>query len=72
VKTIKQMAEEARVRIRGHRRDGIDEAKKAQKGGGVTEDQLRTMEKEVQELTDKFVKKIDDTVASKEAEIMKV
>ncbi len=72
VKTIKQMAEEARVRIRGHRRDGIDEAKKAQKGGEITEDDLRDLEKEVQELTDKYVKKIDDAVTVKEAEIMRV
>ena len=72
VKTIKQMAEEARVRIRGHRRDGIDEAKKAQKGGDITEDDLRGLEKEVQDLTNKYVKKIDEAVASKEAEIMKV
>jgi ribosome recycling factor len=72
VKTIKQMAEEARVRIRSNRREGMDGAKKAQKGGEITEDELRTLEKEVQELTDKYVKKIDDTVNSKEAEIMKV
>lgn len=72
VKTIKQMAEEARVRIRANRREGMDEAKKAQKGGDITEDDLRTLEKEVQELTDKYVKKIDEAVASKEAEIMKV
>lgn len=72
VKTIKQMAEEARVRIRGHRRDGMDAAKKAQKSGEITEDDLRTMEKEIQELTDKYVKKIDDAASSKEADIMKI
>ncbi len=72
VKTIKQMAEEARVRIRSNRREGIDQAKKAQKGSEITEDDLRGLEKEVQELTDKYVKKIDEAVAAKEAEIMKV
>ena len=72
VKTIKQMAEEARVRIRANRREGMDETKKAQKAGDITEDELRTLEKEVQELTDKYVKKIDDAVNAKEAEIMKV
>jgi ribosome recycling factor len=72
VKTIKQMAEEARVRIRGHRRDGIDEVKKAQKAHEITEDELHTLEKEIQELTDKSVKKIDEAVGAKEAEIMKV
>ena len=72
VKTIKQMSEEARVRLRAHRREGIDEAKKAQKAGNVTEDELRGLEKEVQTLTDKYVKSIDEAVATKEAEIMKV
>ena len=72
VKTIKQMAEEARVRIRAHRREGMDEVKKTQKGGAITEDDVRGLEKQVQVLTDNFVKKIDDTVTSKEAEIMKV
>jgi ribosome recycling factor len=72
VKTIKQMAEEARVRIRGHRRDGMDAAKKAQKSGEITEDDLRAMEKEIQELTDKYVKQIDDAASNKEADIMKI
>jgi len=72
VKTIKQMSEEARVRIRGHRRDGIDEVKKAQKAHEITEDEVHTLEKEIQELTDKYVKKIDEAVGAKEAEIMKV
>ena len=72
VRTVKQMAEEARVRIRSHRREGIDESKKAQKGHEITEDDLRTLEKEIQVLTDKYVKKIDDAVSSKEADIMKV
>lgn len=72
VKTIKQMAEETRVRIRGFRRDGIDGLKKLEKEGKITEDDLRTLEKDVQELTDKFVKNIDESVTNKEAEILKV
>jgi ribosome recycling factor len=72
VKTIKQMAEEARVRIRSHRREGIDDAKKGQKSGDLTEDALHDLEKAVQELTDTYVKKIDEAVTTKEAEIMKV
>jgi ribosome recycling factor len=72
VKTIKQMAEEARVRIRAHRREGMDNVKKTQKGGAITEDDLRALEKQVQTLTDNYVKKIDDAVTNKEAEIMKV
>ncbi len=72
VKTIKTMSEETRVRIRGFRRDGIDGLKKLQKEGKITEDDLRTLEKDVQELTDKFVKAIDEAVTNKEAEILKV
>lgn len=72
VKGIKQMAEEARVRVRSARRDGIDGIKKAQKEGTVSEDELETYEKEVQKLTDQFGKKIDDAVNTKEAEILKV
>lgn len=72
VKSIKQMAEEARVRVRSARRDALDAIKKTQKEGKITEDQLGTYEKQIQKLTDGFVKKIDDALASKEADIMKV
>lgn len=72
VRTVKQMAEEARVRIRGHRRDGIDEAKKLEKNGEITKDDLHDLEAEIQKLTDASVKKIDETCSHKEADIMKV
>ena len=72
VKSIKQMAEEARVRVRSSRREAIDGIKKAQKDGKVSEDALDTYEKEVQKLTDGFVKKIDESVVLKEADILKV
>ncbi|MDD5351250.1 MAG: ribosome recycling factor [Chthoniobacteraceae bacterium] len=71
-KTVKVMAEEARVRIRSARRDGMDGLKKLEKESVITEDDLRSMEKEVQSLTDKSVKAIDEAVAAKEAEILKV
>jgi ribosome recycling factor len=48
VKTIKQMAEEAKVRVRGFRRDGIDGMKKLQKASSITEDDLRSYEEEIQ------------------------
>jgi ribosome recycling factor len=72
VKSLKQMAEEARVRVRTNRRHALDEAKKLQKAGGLTEDGLRDAETDVQKLTDKFVKSIDDHFDRKEAEVMKV
>lgn len=72
VKGIRQMAEEARVRVRGHRRTAIDGAKKTKKDGDLTEDQLADVEDSVQKLTDQFIKNIDEHLAHKEAEIMKV
>lgn len=72
VKSIKQMAEEARVRVRSSRRDGLDNLKKAEKEGGLTKDDVESYEKEVQKLTDGFVKKIEDAFIAKEADILKV
>jgi ribosome recycling factor len=72
VKSLRQMAEEARVRVRGNRRTAMDDAKKLQKAGELTEDVLRDTEEEVQKLTDRFVKQIDDHLGRKEAEVMKV
>ena len=72
VKSLKQMAEEARVRVRANRRSAMDDAKKLQKSGELTEDGLRDVETEVQKLTDRFVKSIDDHFDRKEAEVMKV
>ena len=72
VKTIRQMAEEAKVRVRGHRRDGIEGARKGKKDGDLTEDQLADVEESVQKLTDQYIKSIDDQLVVKEADIMKV
>jgi ribosome recycling factor len=72
VRSLRQMAEEARVRVRGNRRTAIDEAKKIEKAGELTEDQLRDLEGDIQKLTDRFVKSIDDHIERKEAEVMKV
>jgi ribosome recycling factor len=72
VRSLRQMAEEARVRVRGNRRTAMDESKKLQKSGGLTEDQLRDLESDVQKLTDRFVKSIDEHLERKDAEVMKV
>ena len=71
-KTVKGIAEESRVRIRSCRRNAIDTAKKLQKDGKLSEDELRDTESNVQKLTDKFVAEIDKHTATKEAELMKV
>lgn len=72
VRSLRHMAEEARVRVRGNRRTAMDEAKKIEKAGQLTEDQLRDLEGDIQKLTDRFVKSIDDHIERKEAEVMKV
>jgi ribosome recycling factor len=72
VKSLRQMAEEARVRVRANRRTALDEARKTQKAGELTEDGLHDVEGDVQKLTDKAVKQIDQHLERKEAEVMKI
>src|SRR5581483_3315167 len=71
-KSLHKMAEEARVRVRANRRSAMDDAKKMKASGDLTEDGQRDLEGEVQKLTDRFVKSIDDHLERKEAAIMKV
>jgi ribosome recycling factor len=66
------MTEDARVAIRHVRRDTLQGLKDEQKKGGITEDDLSHAEKEVQKLTDDFIKRIDAHLSHKEDEIMKV
>ena len=72
VKDIKKMAEDAKVAIRGIRRDGIDDFKKMQKDSEITEDDLKQAEDQIQKLTDKYVGEIDELTDKKEKEIMTV
>jgi len=72
VKLIKQLAEEAKVRLRAARKDGMDAAKKMKADNILTEDGQKTFEKEVQDLTNKYTKSIDDHAVAKEADLMKV
>ena len=72
VKSIKKMAEEAKVAIRGIRRDGIDEFKAMQKNSEITEDELKSAEDGMQKLTDKKIEEIEKILEAKEQEIMKV
>ena len=72
VKTVRHMAEEARIRIRSGRRSGIDEVKKIERAGEITVDDRRDLEEEIQKLTDKYVKQVDAHAESKEIDIMKV
>lgn len=72
VKDIKKMAEDTKVAIRNSRRDGIDLAKKAQKDGEMTEDELKQAENKIQELTDKSIEEIDKVLENKESEILSI
>ncbi len=70
-KVAGQYAEHARVAIRNVRRDGMDQIKKA-KSNGMSEDDQKFWESEVQDLTDRMIKAVDDALETKQAEIMQV
>lgn len=72
VKTARKMAEESKVAIRTLRREANEAFKKDKKNSAITEDDFNDLETEVQTLTDKTIKKIDDILAEKEKEIMEV
>ena len=72
LKKAKAEGENSKVVVRNARRDGIDLLKKAQKNDGMPEDTEKEAETEVQKLTDKNVKSIDELVAAKEKDIMTV
>src|SRR5207245_2451659 len=67
-----KMADEYSVRIQSNRHTALNEAKKLKGCAGISEDELNDLEKQIQKLTDRFVKSIDDHLKHKEAEIMKV
>lgn len=71
-KVVRKMGEDAKVAVRGARRDANDSLKKLEKNKDISEDEHKRGEKEVQELTDSYVSKVDDLVAQKEKEIMEI
>ena len=72
IKVVKKYGEDTKVAIRNERRDVNDELKKQEKGGELTEDDLKKALDDVQKKTDKTIKDIDQIVADKEKEIMEV
>jgi ribosome recycling factor len=72
VKVAHKYAEHSRVSVRNVRRDGMDLLKKLEKDGEISEDEHRAQSGNVQELTDKYVKEVDNILASKEKEIQTV
>ena len=71
-KQVAKYGEEAKVTIRNIRRDANDAAKKDQKNSLLTEDEEKTAEKDIQTLTDKYIKLIDDMIAAKNREVMAI
>src|SRR5205807_5128701 len=65
-------AEQARVHVRNVRRDGLDPLKKKEKDSEISQDQHRKLQHDIQALTDEYIKKIDDTLAQKDKEILQV
>jgi len=71
-KVAGQYAEQARVAVRGVRRDGMDSLKKLEKDHEIGEDDVKMWQEEIQRLTDESIKKVDETLAQKSKEIMQV
>ena len=70
VKQVKKYAEDAKVAMRNIRRDGMDYVKKLKKNSEITEDDQKAAEKDLQDLLDKMIKKVDASTAAKEKELM--
>lgn len=71
-KEVERKSEECKVAIRSIRRDAIEKAKADKKNGKLTEDDLRDIQDEIQEVTDKYIKKIDEITEAKSKEIMEI
>ena len=72
VKDIQKIGENSKVAVRSIRRDCLEKLKSMKKGSEITEDDLKDGEKEVQKITDGFIKEIDDLTAAKQKEIMEI
>lgn len=71
-KVARKGAEETKVAVRSIRRDAIEQFKKLKKASEITEDDERKAEEDIQKVTDKAIKEIDDVCAAKEKEIMEI
>ena len=72
VKQVKKYGEDGKVAVRNIRRDAMDYIKKLKKDSEITEDDQKKAEKDLQELTDKYIKKVDEACAVKEKELMEL
>ncbi len=69
---MKKYAEDGKVAMRNIRRDGMDYVKKLKKNSEITEDEQKKAEKDLQDLLDKYIKKVDEATAAKEKELMAI
>ena len=69
-KQVKKYAEDAKVAMRNIRRDGMDYVKKLKKNSEITEDEQKKAEKDLQDILDKNIKRVDEATAAKEKELM--
>ena len=72
VKQLKKLAEETKIALRNIRRDAIDSLKKLEKDKNISEDDLKRAEKDVQDVTNVYVAKVDEVVVAKEKEVMEI
>jgi ribosome recycling factor len=72
VKVARRMSEDGRVAVRNERRQALELLKKLGRDGGVSEDEIKTAEGEIQKLTDQYIAKIDEHLTHKEKEILTV
>ena len=71
-KQVKKYAEDAKVAMRNIRRDGMDYVKKLKKNSEITEDDQKKAEKDLQDMLDKYIKKVDAALAAKDKELMSI
>ena len=71
-KQVKKYAEDAKVAMRNIRRDGMDYVKKLKKNNEITEDDQKKAEKDLQDMLDKYIKKVDAALAAKDKELMAI
>ena len=72
IKQVKKYAEESKVAMRNIRREGMDYVKKLKKNSEITEDDQKKAEKDLQDMLDKYIKKVDEALAAKEKELMSI
>lgn len=71
-KKVKKYGEEAKISIRNYRREGNDAIKKLEKASEISEDDSKGYQEDIQELTDTYIKKVEEVMAAKENDIMSI